>query len=70
MAVTNLAILNPADKTRHYSVATGKGAITNTDTPATDLTTFPVGSQYTDLTGKKFYIRTGAEGAATDWTEV
>lgn len=70
MAVTNLVILNPADKTRHYSVATGKGAITDTDVPATDLVTFPVGSQYTDLTNKKFYVRTASTGDADDWTLV
>lgn len=67
--VTELAILNPADKTRMYSVVTGKGAPTDVDDPINaDMKTFPVGSQYTDLTGKKFYVRTGNAGAAADWT--
>ena len=67
--VTNLVVLNPADKTRMYSVAIGKGAPADTDDPInTDLKTFPIGSQYTDLTGKKFYVRTGETKAATDWT--
>ena len=69
--VTDLIILNPADKTRLYSVATGNGAPTDTDDIInTDLKTFPVGSQYTDLTGKKFYVRTGKTKAAADWTSI
>lgn len=67
--VTNLAILNPADKTRMYSVAIGKGAPTDADdTIIADVRTFPVGSQYTDLTGKKFYVRTDSKGVAADWS--
>lgn len=69
--VTNLVILNPADKTRMYSVATGKGAPTDADDPINaDLKTFPIGSQYTDLTGKKFYVRTGETAEAADWTNI
>ena len=69
--VTELVILNPADKTRMYSVATGKGAPADTDDPInTDLKSFPVGSQYTDLTAKKFYVRTGNTAAAADWTAI
>ena len=65
--VTDLVILNPADKTRMFSVAIGKGA------PADDVINvkdFPIGSQYTDLTAKKFYVRTGNTGAAADWTSI
>lgn len=69
--VTNLVILNPADKTRMYSVVTGKGVPTEaTDPIVADVKTYPVGSQYTDLAGKKFYIRTDNKGAAADWTAV
>lgn len=69
--VTNLTILNPADKTRMYSVATGNGVPTDADdTINTDVKSFPIGSQYTDLTGKKFYIRTDKKGVAADWTAV
>lgn len=69
--VTNLVVLNPADKTRHYSVAMGNGAPTDVADPiVADVRTFPTGSQYTDLTGKKFYVRTAATGAASDWTAI
>lgn len=69
--VTNLVILNPSDKTRMYSVATGNGVPTDTDDPINvDVKTFPIGSQYTDLTGKKFYVRTGKTGKAADWTAI
>lgn len=69
--VTNLVILNPADQTRMYSVAVGKGAPADADDPInTNVKDFPIGSQYTDLTGKKFYIRTANQGVAADWTEV
>ena len=69
--VTKLTILNPADKTRMYSVATGNGAPTDTDDVLiASVKDFPIGSQYTDLTGKKFYIRTDVKGAAADWTAV
>ena len=69
--VTELVILNPADKTRMYSVATGKGAPTDADDPINaDIKSFPVGSQYTDLTGKKFYVRMAKEGVAADWTAI
>lgn len=69
--VTELTILNPADKTRMYSVATGKGVPTDADDKIiTDVKSFPVGSQYTDLTGKKFYVRMAATKAASDWTAV
>lgn len=67
--VTNLVILNPADKTRMYSVVIGKGVPTDADDPINvDVKTYPIGSQYTDLTGKKFYVRTDNKGAAADWT--
>lgn len=69
--VTDLTILNPADKTRMYSVATGKGKPADADDPInTDVASFPVGSQYTDLQNKKFYVRTDEKKAAADWTEI
>lgn len=69
--VTDLVILNPADKTRMYSVATGKGVPTDVDDVInTDIRKFPAGSQYTDLTGKKFYVRTAETKAAADWTVI
>lgn len=68
--VTDLVILNPADKTRMYSVVIGKGVPADTDDPINkDVKTYPIGSQYTDLTGKKFYVRTDNKGVAADWTE-
>ena len=69
--VTDLVVLNPADKTRHYSVAMGKGVPTDvTDPLVADIRTFPNGSQYTDLTGKKFYVRMAETGAASDWNAI
>lgn len=69
--VTELAILNSSDKTRMYSVATGKGAPTDADDPINaNVKAFPIGSQYTDLTGKKLYVRTGKNGVAADWTTI
>lgn len=70
MALTSLHVLNPADKTRHYSVAMGEGTLAATDALVTDVKTYPLGSQFTNLTSKKFYVRTAVEGATTDWTEV
>lgn len=66
--IKNLTILNPADKTHLYAVAIGKGA--PADRLITDTHVFKVGSQYTDLTGKKLYIRVDTEKAATDWAEI
>ena len=69
--VTNLAILNPADKTRMYSVAVGNGAPTDANAPLiSQVNTFPVGSQYTDLTGKGFYVRVDKNLVAADWNKV
>lgn len=69
--VIDLVILNPADKTRMYSVAIGKGTPADTDDPInTNVRDFPVGSMYTDLTGKKLYVRTDEEGVAADWTAI
>ena len=52
--IENLTILNPADKTHLYAVAIGKGAPADVDNRlVTDTHVFKVGSQYTDLTGKK-----------------
>lgn len=69
--ITELTVLNPSDKTRMYAVATGKGAPTDVDDVlVTDLRTYPVGSQYTDLTGSKFYVRTKAESKVADWVNI
>ena len=69
--ITDLVILNPADKTRHYSVAMGKGIPSDaTDPIVADVRTYPTGSQYTDLNGKKLYVRMAATGAASDWTAI
>ena len=69
--IESLTILNPADKTHLYAVAIGKGAPTDAgDRLVTDTHVFKVGSQYTDLTGKKLYIRVGIEKAVADWAEI
>ena len=66
--VTDLVILNGADKTRHYSVAMGKGAIAEVADPiVADVRQFPIGSQYTDLTNKTFAVRVAANKAVADW---
>ena len=69
--ITELTILNPADKTRMFSVATGKGTVSDvTDPIVTNVKDFPIGSQYTDLTGKKFYVRVAGAKAVADWHKV
>lgn len=69
--IENLTILNPADKTHLYAVAIGKGAPDDVNNRlVTDTHVFKVGSQYTDLTGKKLYIRVGTKKAVDDWTEI
>lgn len=70
MAKKNLTILNPADKTHLYAVAIGKGAPEVDDRLVTDTHVFKVGSQYTDLAGKKLYIRVTTEKTVTDWAEI
>lgn len=63
--------MNPADKTRMYTVAIGEGAPTDTDDVlVADVKKFPVGSQYTDTKNKKFYVRTAKAKAAADWTNI
>lgn len=73
-AIKNLVILNPADKTRFYSVASGEGApadVTDvTDELIVNVKDFPVGSQYTDVSGKKFYVRMAENKAVADWVAV
>lgn len=69
--IENLTILNPADKTHLYAVAIGKGAPTDaSDRLVTDTHVFKVGSQYTDLDGKKLYIRVATEKVVADWAEI
>ena len=66
--ITELTILNPADKTRMFSVATGKGTVSDvTDPIVTNVKDFPIGSQYTDLTNKTFAVRVAANKAVADW---
>lgn len=66
--IQNLIILNPADKTRMYAVATGSGAPADADEPLiVNTKDFPIGSQYSDTAGKKFYVRFAAAAAAADW---
>lgn len=79
-AIKNLVILNPADKTRFYSVASGEGApadVTDEGAPAdvtdeliVNVKDFPIGSQYTDVSGKKFYVRMAEDKAVADWVAV
>lgn len=69
--ITNLVILNPADKTRMYAVATGQGAPADADDVlVTNVKDFPVGSQYTDVTGKSFYVRVADAVAVADWQKI
>ena len=69
--IEKLTILNPADKTHLYAVAIGEGAPTDVnDRLVTDTHVFKVGSQYTDLTGKKLYIRVGTKKAVADWAAI
>ena len=69
--ITKLTILNPADKTRMFSVATGEGAIAEaTDPIVTNVKDFPIGSQYTDISGKSFYVRVSAAKEVADWKKV
>lgn len=69
--IKNLTILNPADKTHLYAVAIGKGAPADVDARlVTDTHVFKVGSQYTDLNGKKLYIRVATEKVVDDWAEI
>jgi hypothetical protein len=69
--IENLTILNPADKTHLYAVAIGKGAPTDaTNRLVTDTHVFKVGSQYTDLTTKKLYIRVDTKKIVADWVEI
>lgn len=69
--IGNLTILNPADKTHLYAVVIGKGAPADVDNRlVTDTHVFKVGSQYTDLTGKKLYIRVDTKKTVADWAEI
>lgn len=69
--VEKLSILNPSDKTRMYTVATGEGAPTDaSDVIVADVKKFPIGSQYTDTKNKKFYVRIAKSKAAADWTNI
>lgn len=69
--IKNLTILNPADKTHLYAVAIGSGAPDDAaDRLVTDTHVFKVGSQYTDLSGKKLYIRVGTKKVVADWAEI
>jgi hypothetical protein len=69
--VQKLVILNPADKTRHYSVAMGEGAIEDVDDVIVeDIKQFPKGSQFTNVAAtatKVFYVRIAENKAVADW---
>lgn len=67
--MTNLRILNGADKTRHYSVVIGNGAVSAvSDALVADVQKYPIGSTYTDLdAGGKKYTRVAADKAVADW---
>ena len=70
MATTNVKILNPADKTRFYTVATGTGVpSTTTEELVANVKKFPIGSQYTDVAGN-FFVRIAAAAAVLDWKKV
>lgn len=69
--ITKLVILNPSDKTRMYAVSTGEGAPADVDDViVTNVRDFPVGSQYTDLTGEKFFVRVAVKKVVADWKEI
>lgn len=69
--IQNLVILNPSDKTRMYSVVIGKGAPADADEPlVVNVKDYPVGSQFTDLTGKKLYVRVDNKGVVADWVSI
>lgn len=69
--ITELVILNPSDKTRMYAVSTGKGApVDADDVIVTNVRDFPVGSQYTDLKDKKFFVRVEVKKVAADWLAI
>ena len=66
--VTGLRILNSADKVRHYSVCIGAGAPAETTDPlVADVKVYPLGSTYTDTTGKNLYARVAIAKAVADW---
>lgn len=69
--ITNLVILNGSDKTRHYSVCAGNGAVAEVLDPiVTDINKYPKGSSYLDLTNKTFYQRVATAKATADWEVV
>lgn len=69
--IEKLKILNPADKTHLYAVVIGNGAPADVDNRlVTDTHVFKVGSQYTDLTGKKLYIRMATKKVEADWVAI
>lgn len=68
MAATNVRILNPADKTRLYTVAIGTGAIAATDDLVTDTNKWPAGSTYTNTASRITYTRVAVAGVIGDWS--
>lgn len=68
-APTDVIILNPSDKTRFYSYASGKGAPTD-GVLCEDTHTYPIGSLYLDIAGKKMYVRIADNGVKADWNEI
>lgn len=66
--VSNLKILNGADKARHYTVAMGGGAPAETTDPlVADIKKFPAGSLYVNTTSGIVYARKAVAKAVADW---
>lgn len=61
-------ILNSDDKTRHYVVTIGEGLLHEADNVVTDVKTFPIGTNLTDVYHGHFYVRTGDAGVVEDYT--
>lgn len=72
MAIVDLTVLNPSDKTRHYAYASGNGAPDSSDALVTDVKAYPAGSQYLDLAGGLLFVRTAVSTppAPSDWKAV
>ena len=52
-------------------MASGEGAPADvTDELIVNVKDFPIGSQYTDVSGKKFYVRMAEDKAVADWVAV
>lgn len=72
MAITDLTVLNPGDKTRHYTYASGNGTPAAGDALVDDVVTYTAGSQYLDLAAGTLYVRTAVTvpPAVGDWKAI